>query len=331
MSYISKTDMLTKLGVGKDKLQRLTEDNNYPFITKGKNLYYLEDNNYIVEIRDELIKDKCKVITLGNNKGGVSKTTHTAHIASILSFYGYRVLMIDMDAQSNLSISFGIYDRTEKNIVNVLDKGLDAKEAIVNIKNKNGVKINKLDLLPNNPNMIEPYNELNIRKDYSLLHNAIEDLKNEYDIILIDTPPTISTILEMSIVASDYVIVCFTADAFSNTGIVNYFDPYLKANKYKKEVYSEEAFIIGGILGKYKKNTVAEKIHSKNIEQNFYETTGMTIYKQFISSASIISEVNGLCGSVLFYDHKNKMSLEYMELANEILENLYLAMKNKAI
>ncbi len=186
-----------------------------------------------------------------NYKGGVGKTTLTANIGAQLANEGKRVLLLDLDPQANLTLSFlsfdewRNFDREERTIKHWYDEFLDNnlnspfKELIISPNEVNLQLMNDydsqgyLDLICSHLELINVDMELSsrlggstersIRSNYlrvlSLLRKNLEDLRNEYDVILIDCPPNFNLVTQNAIVASDHYIVPAKADYLSTLGI----------------------------------------------------------------------------------------------------------------
>ncbi len=153
----------------------------------------------------------CKVITVATQKGGVGKTTTTCAIATVLRHRGFRVLAVDMDPQGNLS--FAVNAETEKSatIYDVLKGDLKASFAVQHRTN--------VSVIPTNVLLSSIEVEFTGTGREFLLQEALETLKDDYDYILIDSPPGLGVLTVNSIIAADYIIFPMLADVFSLQGI----------------------------------------------------------------------------------------------------------------
>lgn len=176
------------------------------------------------------------IISLINLKGGVGKTTLTIFMAEFLAKeYGKKVLVVDLDPQTNATVSLITQDRwkelNENNLTlhqlfldkidrtNVFDIKKSIVEDVSNIKLKNG----KLDLLPSSVDLIDISEKIAIKnknnKIIDILKKELEKVSNEYDFILIDCPPDLGTITTAGIYSSSYYIIPIIADTLSTYGI----------------------------------------------------------------------------------------------------------------
>ena len=179
-----------------------------------------------------------KVVSIINYKGGVGKTTITANLASEMSCRGKRVLVIDLDPQTNLTFSYmkveewsKTYEK-EKTIKYWFDSIIDGTKPVPSFKDlivrKNGV-----DLICSHLGLIDVDIELaaglsagterqhrnNFIKTYSYIKNELNTLKGQYDIVLFDCPPNFSIVTKNALIASDYYIVPAKMDYLSTLGI----------------------------------------------------------------------------------------------------------------
>ena len=179
-----------------------------------------------------------KVVSIINYKGGVGKTTITANLASEMACRGKRVLVIDLDPQTNLTFSYmkveewsKTYEK-EKTIKYWFDSIIDRTKPVPSFKDlivrKNGV-----DLICSHLGLIDVDIELaaglsagterqhrnNFIKTYSYIKNELNTLKGQYDIVLFDCPPNFSIVTKNALIASDYYIVPAKMDYLSTLGI----------------------------------------------------------------------------------------------------------------
>lgn len=179
-----------------------------------------------------------KVVSIINYKGGVGKTTITANLASEMACRGKRVLVIDLDPQTNLTFSYmkveewsKTYEK-EKTIKYWFDSIIDGTKPVPSFKDLI-VKKNGVDLICSHLGLIDVDIELaaglsagterqhrnNFIKTYSYIKNELNTLKGQYDIVLFDCPPNFSIVTKNALIASDYYIVPAKMDYLSTLGI----------------------------------------------------------------------------------------------------------------
>ena len=150
-----------------------------------------------------------KVLAVCNQKGGVGKTTTASALMSGLTEKGYRVLGIDLDPQTNLTISTGA--EVKGTAFGVLTGEVDAADAITETPTG--------DLLPSSDQLANADLILKKRGDEYRLKNAIDTIRGEYDFMIIDCPPSLGILTMNAIKAADYVIIPAQADGYSLFGI----------------------------------------------------------------------------------------------------------------
>lgn len=246
-----------------------------------------------------------KVISIVNQKGGVGKTTTTVNLGASLTNEKQKVLLIDFDQQANATISLGINrEEIRYDIVDILTTDMNTEEVILK------TSIASLDIIPASIrlSLIETMLFDNENKAW-VLFNKLEEIKNKYDYILIDCPPSLGLIIDNALYASDSVIIpveCgfYAYDAL--TQMVNKIDEVQKTKKIDIE---------GILLTKLdNRNTFGYKIVEK-VKFMFPQKTFNTI----ISSSSHIQEAPMYGKSVLQFSYNSRGSKEYRELAKEIL------------
>lgn len=153
-------------------------------------------------------------VVVANQKGGVAKTTTTINLAHALAELGHNVLMVDMDPQGHIAEGFGMPAQDfEKDVSMVLDGEMTLKEAIYNVRPN-------LDLVPSNIflSSVEAKLFLKTRRE-DKLKQALGTLNGEYDIALIDCPPSLGLLTVNALSAADDVLIPMTAEFYSMLGV----------------------------------------------------------------------------------------------------------------
>lgn len=170
------------------------------------------------------VPNKCEVLTITNQKGGVGKTTSAANIAAVMSMLGKRVLLVDMDNQGQSSRYFKKVSFVNKSILSLFEKfrqtGNIEKADVERIIYTAEFEECKIDILPSEirlTRMLELMRMVNM--PHTVLDMILNTIKDSYDVIVCDTPPTAGLPLEMSIFASDRIILATHATEFSIEGL----------------------------------------------------------------------------------------------------------------
>lgn len=249
-----------------------------------------------------------KVISVCNHKGGCAKTTTVVNIAAELINSGYKVLMIDNDYQANLTTSVG-FKTDKESLVNCLRGKKSLRKTI-----KNCTILEGLDIIPNNSEIGNAdLSLIKIKNCKRILSEMIEDenLKDDYDFILIDCPPSQSITTVNALVASDSVIIPMEPSLFNMQGLKN----LSKTIKMIQKTFNKKLKVEGILLTRVDSRTKISESFRKEIKE-FYS------YKVFdteIHQSSIIvkSQTNGL--PVSLYDPRCKSTKEYRSVTDEIL------------
>lgn len=176
-----------------------------------------------------------EVWSISTNKGGVGKTSLTTNIAGLLSLEGHKVLIIDTDNQGNVALSFGMNpDTYDKTLYDVMVDKFPAKDAVVNI-------YENIDILPSNDDMsfidIDVLTEREkFPKPFHLIKETCESLKDDYDYILIDTPPNIGLIQGNVLTFADRVLIPFQPETYSQRSLMKMLVAVKKFKKHNPEL-----------------------------------------------------------------------------------------------
>ncbi len=249
-----------------------------------------------------------RIISLTNNKGGTGKTTSTLNIGVGLARAKKKVLLIDLDPQVSLTISLGIEQdaHNENSIKQVLEKTTDINKAI--IKNVNGV-----DLIPSS--LALNGTELKISGEIAretILKKALADIKEKYDYILIDTPPSLNLLTLNGLTASNEVFIPIEAEYLALQGTKQLIDTI----KAIKGSINPNLIISGVFITKYDKR--------KNLNKEVYETIKEAfkgaMYKTVINANVALAEAPSHNLDIFSYDAKSKGAKDYEALVKEIIK-----------
>lgn len=247
-----------------------------------------------------------KIITITIRKGGSAKTTTAVNLASALAKQGKRVLLVDLDSQANASMGLGVIE-PENNIARVLDGEITAKDAIIQVVD--------FWLLPSTPDLTS--NEVSMSKslapqDYYATRFLLEPIKNDYDFIIIDTPPSGGILTYNALLASDGVIMPTQAQVYAVQGLQQALEIIYGAKKAKPDLE------LLGILP----TMVNERTNIGSLLLDRLRTNGDGIPCLAPIPYTIkLTESNAVCKTLIDYEPKNKASLAYIELANYIIKH----------
>ena len=246
------------------------------------------------------------IITIANQKGGVGKTTTVVNLATALASIDKKVLVIDMDTQYNSSMSLNAYD-VDKSNYKVFSNEIQINNAI------QGSQIPKLNVISACEDLAAAEYELadDENRNY-LLKQYIEEIKNNYDYIFIDTPPTLGLLTISSLTASDEVLIPVQCEFFALEGL----SKLIKTIEIVKSNLNTNLKLNGIILTMYDKRNSLSSLIEKEAREYF----DMNVYKFNVPRNVTLSEAPSHGLPAIIYDLKCAGSQAYIALAKEFLE-----------
>ncbi|WP_270265450.1 ParA family protein [Lactococcus formosensis] len=245
-----------------------------------------------------------------NFKGGVAKSTDSQFTASGLAELGYRVLLIDLDQQQNTTYTLmpdGILN-IENSIYDVFMQKKNIKDTIYSVGN--------IDFIPSVPDMMQIDFELQGKPDQPYrLAEALKEIEDQYDFIILDTPPASPTIIMNALTASDDCIIPVKADSYSLNGIGLLSNSIKPVQKYT----NKNLKIAGFLLGFYDSRLLL----SKGIREQLDELTSIfdtKIFNQSIRNAVALAEAQAMKKSIFEYAPNANVTNDIRKFIEEYLE-----------
>jgi chromosome partitioning protein len=244
------------------------------------------------------------VIAFANQKGGVAKTTSTLNLAAALAEEGHRVLCVDMDPQGNLTMSQGLNpDSIERSMFDVLVHRLPIESVIT--KAEIDIAVSSIDLAG-----AELALSSMIGRERAL-EKALTPVKERYDYVLIDTPPSLGLLTINALVASDDVIVPVQCEYLSLRGLVQLENTLAMI----RENLNPDVAIMGILPTMFDRRTLHAREAVEILEENF----GDLVFKTRIRKTIRYAEAPVKGTSVLKYDPTGNAAKAYRDLAKEVL------------
>lgn len=254
-----------------------------------------------------------KTISIFNQKGGVGKTTSVVNLAVALSKLDKKVLVIDFDPQANTTTGLG-FDKNEleKSIYKMFyDEGDNYKDYILKseegpylIASENSLSGLEVELV-----------SLDQEERLKMLSQIIEEIKKDFDIILIDCPPSLGLLSLNALVASDSIIIPIQTEYYALEGV----SELLKTYQTIKESIKEDLEIEGVLLCMFDKDTDLSYEVVEEVKSFFKEKVFSTMIPRNIK----LAEAPSFGKSVITYDEKSKGARAYLSLAKELVENIF--------
>ncbi len=247
------------------------------------------------------------VISISNQKGGVGKTTTTCNLAAGLVKKGYRVLIIDMDPQGNLGFCVGAETETSATIYDVLKGDVKTQFAIQ--------KTDTADVIISSILLSGIELEFtNTGREY-LLKEAIKPILENYDFILLDTPPALGILTINAFTASDIIVVPMLSDIFSLQGISQLYETVERVKKY----CNPNLTIAGILLTKFNPRTLLGR-EIRGTAELIAKDLNIRVFDTYIRTSVAASEAQSVQQNILDYSPRNNIAKDYLKFTDELLE-----------
>jgi chromosome partitioning protein len=249
-----------------------------------------------------------KVVSFSNQKGGVGKTTSCVNISAQIANKGKKVLMIDMDPQGNATSGLGLPKaKIKKTIYDVIIGRCDIKDTIIKTKFKN------LSVVPATIDLagaeLELYDLEEEAANFTKL--ALDSVKEDYDYIFIDCPPSLGMLTVKALSVSDGIVIPMQCEFYSLEGM----SQLMNTVKKIRQLYNPDLRIVGMLLTMYNgRLTLTGQVVAEL--KKYYEDI---LFKVPISRTVRISEAPGYGEPICYHDPYGKGSLEYAAVAKELM------------
>lgn len=245
-----------------------------------------------------------KIIAFANHKGGVGKTTTTASIGSILAKYGYKVLLVDLDAQANLTSS--ITNTTDYQSIygilvnNEMPRPLSVKE--------------NLDLIPSSQELALADLQLaSVMSREFILSRALSSVKDQYDFILMDCPPSLGLLTLNACSFANEIVIPLVAEVLPFKGLT-------MINEFIKNIHdllNPSAHITGVLLTRWEKTNL-----TSGIEQQLRSSWGNLIFDVKIRKNITIAEAPLESSNIVEYAPNSHGAQDYIVFTSELLSRV---------
>lgn len=249
-----------------------------------------------------------KIIAFANQKGGVGKTTTCVNLSSFLAVMGKKVLLIDLDPQGNATSAVGVNKNGEvKSVYNVITGENYVEEVIV----KSCVE--GLDILPSEINLAGAEIEMvSMDNREKILKNILNRLKNSYDFICIDCPPSLGLLTVNALTACDSVLIPIQCHFFALEGLSQLMNTVKLVKKHLNSAIDVEGVVL---TMKDNRSNLVNQV-SDEIRKFF----GKKVFNTAIPSNIRLAEAPSYGMPICKYDAKSKGAMAYKDLAIELLE-----------
>jgi len=250
-----------------------------------------------------------RVIAIANQKGGVGKTTTAINIGASLALSGKRVLIVDTDPQGNSTSGLGL---DMNNLTGSLYDVYSRKNDIENVIQSTGIE--NLYIVPSNLDLIGAEIELSDRDGREgILRQAIYYIREGYEFIFIDCPPSLSFLTLNALVAADSLLIPMQCEYYALEGISS----LLRTYNLIKDNYNPSLSIEGILITMFDGRTTLANQVVEELRRHF----GDKVYRTMIPRNVTLAEAPSHGKPVIIYDIRSKGAQSYLELAKEILKD----------
>lgn len=248
-----------------------------------------------------------KIVSIANQKGGVGKTTTAINLSTILAKKGKKVLLIDADPQGNATSGLGVEKEVENSVYDILVSDVGVKETLQD------TKVNNLKICPSNINLAGAEVELvSMMSREQRLKEKLDEVKDDFEYIIIDCPPSLGLITLNAFTASDSVLIPVQCEYYALEGLGQLINTI---NLVKKHL-NKSLVIEGAVLTMYDMRTNLSNQVVKEVKRYF----GDKVYKTVIPRNVKLSEAPSYGMPISLYDPRSKGAKCYEKLAKEFIK-----------
>lgn len=245
------------------------------------------------------------VYSVTNQKGGVGKTTTAVNLAACIAEAGYRTLLIDLDAQCNATVGLGVSKETQPSVYDLIARDADAADVLID------TPIANLSLIPANPELAGANVELpRIAGSELILQKLLVPIREQFEYVILDCPPSLGPLTVSALVASDRVIIPVQTEYYALEGLAG----LLATVQLIKRELNPRLSIAGMLLTMHDGRTRLAQDVEREVREHFPDLVFETVVPRNIR----LSEAPSFGVPVIHHDPHCAGSTAYFELAKEV-------------
>lgn len=282
-----------------------------------------------------------KTIAVYHNKGGVGKTTVAINLAACLQKQGNKILLIDLDSQANSTFATGLMkflfvendDLRDRNVSHIIESSDYCFIPDV-VRKTDGFNQPEIDVIPSHINLIEKQYKLNqIASNKTRLVTKLKRVEEDYDIVIIDTPPSRDIYAEIALIAADYLIIPSDLKPFANQGLPTVLEFINQINEFRALIGKNYLKILGILPSKISTNSRFFNYVFPKQKASLLNSYNLPIMNSIIFERTVLSQCTNQTitmgdleipdpKSVLEFAPDSPAAMEFVQLTEEVLEKL---------
>jgi len=251
-----------------------------------------------------------KIVSFANQKGGVGKTTSAVNIAAALGVLGYKVLLIDLDPQGNATSGVGIMKKNLKlTAFEMLTTDVTAESATIKTRFEN------LSVIPTHTTLARAEYELGDAENGEyIMKKKLDAVRDVYDYIIIDCPPSLGMLTVNAMTASDGVVIPMQCEFFALEGLSQLMFTISRIKTH----YNKDLNVTGILITMHNNRLVLSMQVIGELRKHYADK----LFETTISRSVKVSEAPGFGVPVYYHEKKSKGSTEYMNVSKELVERI---------
>ena len=270
-----------------------------------------------------------KTIAVYHNKGGVGKTTTAVNLAAAFRNKGKKVLLVDIDAQANSTFATGLIkfqfeeddDLKDKNVFHLISSGeYDFVPDIV--RTSKGFNTLEIDVIPSHITLIdEQYKLARLAASRFRLDSKLRRVESDYDVTIIDAPPSRDLYAEIALVAADYLIIPSDMKPFSNQGLKNVINFVREANETRESIRKAPLELLGVLPSKVSANSKYQEFIFPKQKDTVMQNYGLPVTDTIVHERAVLSNcVNNTLSTENFEIPDPKSIFEFSPNSDSVAE-----------